>query len=67
MLLYLPVAVIGYAIYGNGVYSPILCSLPRENWVQVAANWVCSFLYLWTLVVPYLCRHHRDFGVEFDL
>ncbi len=36
-------------------------------WVQVAANWVCSFLYLWTLVVPYLCRHHRDFGVEFDL
>mmetsp|Transcript_33465 Transcript_33465/g.53301 ORF Transcript_33465/g.53301 Transcript_33465/m.53301 type:complete len:417 (+) Transcript_33465:54-1304(+) len=38
MVLYLPVAVIGYAVYGNGVYSPILCSLPRDNWVQVAAK-----------------------------
>jgi hypothetical protein len=36
-------------------------------WVQVAANWTCSLLYLWTLVVPYLCRHQRDFGVDFDL
>jgi len=36
-------------------------------WVQVAANWTCSLLYLWTLIVPYLCRHQRDFGVDFDL
>ena len=36
-------------------------------WVQVAANWTCSALYLWTLVIPYLCRNHRDFGVDFDL
>lgn len=36
-------------------------------WVQVGANWTCSLLYFWTLVVPYLCRHKRDFGVDFDL
>eukprot|EP00927_Polykrikos_kofoidii_P068314 TRINITY_DN63682_c0_g1_i1.p1 TRINITY_DN63682_c0_g1~~TRINITY_DN63682_c0_g1_i1.p1 ORF type:complete len:415 (+),score=54.93 TRINITY_DN63682_c0_g1_i1:75-1319(+) len=38
MLLYLPVAIIGYAVYGDHVYSPILCSLPRENWVQIVAK-----------------------------
>merc|ERR1711920_798138 len=38
LAMYVPVAVIGYAIYGDGVYSPILCSLPRDNAVQVIAK-----------------------------
>jgi len=38
-------------------------------WVQLASNWVCSLLYLWTLVIPWIAHHccpDRDFGVEFD-
>jgi len=34
-------------------------------WVQVAANWTCSLIYLWTLIAPWLCKGKRDFGVEF--
>jgi amino acid permease len=37
MLLYLPVAVFGYAIFGSAVESPILKSLP-ENWVRRAST-----------------------------
>jgi len=38
-------------------------------WVQLASNWVCSVLYLWTLVIPKIAHHccpDRDFGVDFD-
>jgi len=38
LAMYIPVAAIGYAIYGDQVYSPILCSLPRGNAVQVVAK-----------------------------
>merc|ERR1712241_1009969 len=38
LLMYIPVAAIGYAIYGDQVYSPILCSLPHDNAVQVIAK-----------------------------
>jgi len=37
MILYLPVAVVGYAIFGDSVVSPILDSLPN-NWVQLASK-----------------------------
>ena len=40
-----------------------------SSWVQLASNWVCSLLYLWTLVIPKIAHHccpDRDFGVEFD-
>ena len=36
-------------------------------WVQVAMNWMCSIIYLWTLIVPYMLRDSRDFGIQFDL
>jgi amino acid permease len=51
LLLYLPVAVIGYAVYGNGVYSPILCSLPQDNWVQQAAKALVTLHVLLTYPV----------------
>lgn len=34
-------------------------------WVQMGTNFLCSAIYLWTLVAPFCCRH-RDFGVDFD-
>jgi len=51
LCLYLPVAIIGYAIYGNGVFSPILCSLPRNNWVQLAAKILITLHVLLTYPV----------------
>jgi amino acid permease len=36
--LYIPLAIVGYGVYGNGVYSPILCSLPRTGAVQISAK-----------------------------
>lgn len=57
LMAYLPVAVIGYAIYGDQVYSPILCSLPRTNWVQyvskafVAIHVILTYPVLMTLFV----------------
>ena len=36
-------------------------------WVQAAANWTCSLLYLWTLMAPWCFKGKRDFGVEFEL
>lgn len=35
-------------------------------WVKIASQWVCLFVYAWTLLAPYLLRNVRDFGVEFD-
>mmetsp|Transcript_15728 Transcript_15728/g.33621 ORF Transcript_15728/g.33621 Transcript_15728/m.33621 type:complete len:430 (-) Transcript_15728:757-2046(-) len=31
-------------------------------WVQLGTSWLCSLLYLWTLIAPALCPN-RDFGV----
>jgi len=36
--LYIPLALVGYTVYGNSVYSPILCSLPRTGAVQILAK-----------------------------
>ena len=30
-------------------------------WLQMGTNWVCSILYLWTLVAPKVCPG-RDFS-----
>ena len=35
-------------------------------WIKTVAQWLCLLLYGWTLLAPYLLRHVRDFGVEFD-
>lgn len=67
MLLYLPVAVIGYFIYGSGVYSPILCSLPRSNWVQVAAKILVTAHVLLTypvLMTLLLTEVERGIGLQ---
>jgi hypothetical protein len=40
-----------------GAYNASLASA----WIQMATGWVCSMLYLWTLIAPKLCPN-RDFG-----
>lgn len=40
-----------------GTYNASLASA----WIQMATGWVCSMLYLWTLIAPKLCPG-RDFG-----
>jgi amino acid permease len=51
LLLYLPVAVVGYYVYGDAVYSPVLCSLPREGWVQMWAKALVTLHVLLTYPV----------------
>eukprot|EP00929_Paragymnodinium_shiwhaense_P108094 TRINITY_DN74414_c0_g1_i1.p1 TRINITY_DN74414_c0_g1~~TRINITY_DN74414_c0_g1_i1.p1 ORF type:complete len:420 (+),score=86.10 TRINITY_DN74414_c0_g1_i1:76-1335(+) len=67
MILYMPVAIVGYAVYGNGVYSPILCSLPRDNWVQVAAKTLVTAHVLLTypvLMTLFLTGVERNARIE---
>jgi hypothetical protein len=40
-----------------GTYNASLASA----WIQMATSWICSILYLWTLIAPKLCPG-RDFG-----
>lgn len=44
----------------------ILLNSDSSFWVKVYSQWLCFFLYAWTLSAPYLLRNYRDFGVEFD-
>ena len=45
--LYIPVAIVGYAKYGDEVQSPILLSLPSGSWVQVLAKgMLCTHVLL---------------------
>jgi len=50
MLLYLPVAVIGYSTFGDNVVSPVLDSLPK-NWVRVASQLAITVHVLMTYPV----------------
>eukprot|EP00301_Raphidiophrys_heterophryoidea_P009114 c1343_g1_i2.p1 GENE.c1343_g1_i2~~c1343_g1_i2.p1 ORF type:complete len:268 (-),score=70.32 c1343_g1_i2:174-977(-) len=43
MSMYLPTAVIGYWAYGNDVYSPILCSLPRSAVIPTISKVIVAF------------------------
>ena len=38
----------------------------QSFWVKIGSQWLCLLMYAWTLLAPYLLRHHRDFGIEFD-
>jgi vesicular inhibitory amino acid transporter len=67
LLVYVPVAVTGYAIYGNQVYSPILCSLPRDNYVQVMAKalMVAHVLSAYpVLMMLFIAKLENDLGIE---
>ena len=44
----------------------ILLNNDSSFWVKVYSQWLCFFLYTWTLCGPYILRNYRDFGVEFN-
>lgn len=57
--------------FDNGVPATIEESHKYDTdiasfWVKIVTQWFCLLLYGWTLIGPYLLRHHRDFGIEFD-
>jgi hypothetical protein len=35
-----------------------------EFWVRIGSSWFVSFVYLWTLLAPYFCCKHRDYGYD---
>jgi len=51
LVLYLPMSVVGYSVYGDQVYSPILCSLPRDSWVPKVAKALMTVHVLLTFPV----------------
>jgi amino acid permease len=67
LLLYLPVAVVGYYVYGDAVYSPGLCSLPREGLVQMGAKALVTVHVLLTypvLITLFLTEAERFLAIH---
>eukprot|EP00658_Telonema_sp_P-2_P049184 TRINITY_DN37402_c0_g1_i1.p2 TRINITY_DN37402_c0_g1~~TRINITY_DN37402_c0_g1_i1.p2 ORF type:complete len:181 (+),score=24.62 TRINITY_DN37402_c0_g1_i1:188-730(+) len=48
---YLPIAIIGYQVYGTAVFSPILCSIPRTGVIQMGAKALVTLHILLTYPV----------------
>ena len=37
----------------------------KNFWVKLLSQWLCMFLYTWSLAAPYLLQNYRDFGIDF--
>lgn len=67
LAIYLPLATVGYAVYGDAVFSPILCSLPRHGWVQKGAKSLITIHVLLTypvLMTLFLSTTEQAIGLE---
>jgi amino acid permease len=65
--IYLAIAGAGYAVYGDGVYSPILCSLPHGGWIQAASKAMVTVHVVLTypvLVTLFVGNVEASFGIR---